>query len=163
METQELSTVAVKKLLGCLLNGPAHETYIENRTKSLSEILQCLLDRHGSVLTIHDKMVSLENIKRNSNEKLPSLMTRVSSLIDATRYLTQEHNRETRRELLLIDKLINLCSEKARMAILRERAKAAHSGYILTYKQMFSMANDIENNENKVLDSFFIENHALHT
>ena len=152
-ETKELSETAVKKLLGCLLNGPAHETFIDNRQKDLSIILQCLLDRHGSVETMSDKINCLDNIKRAKNEKLSSLMARISSLVDATNLLVKEDQRDPRKEIIMTEKLINLCSERAKQAILRERAKAARSGYILSYKNLYSIAADIENSENKNFDS----------
>ena len=86
-------------------------------------------------------------------------MARISSLVDATKLLVKEDQRDPRKEIIMTEKLINLCSERAKQAILRERAKAARSGYILSYKNLYSIAADIEYSENENSDSnSFTEN-----
>ena len=50
----------IKSLLSCLLIGPAFEVYVDNREKSLKEIMQILTDRFGEMLTITDKIKALK-------------------------------------------------------------------------------------------------------
>ena len=146
-ETESLTEKAVRNLLSCLLNGPAYETYVDNRQKSLKELLQVLIDRYGSLLTIEDKFRELDDIIRKPSEKLQSIMARISSLVDSTQYFYDPSERESRRKLVLLDKLLHVVEPSIKNKLISERVKAARCGYILDYKQLFNLAKDLENQD----------------
>ena len=146
-ETNQLSELAVKQLLSCLLNGPAHSTYVDHKDKGLTVIVQALIDRYGSLLTIEDKLRELDDITRKPSEKLQSIMARISSLIDSTQYFYDPSERESRRKLVLFDKLLNVVEPSIKNKLISERVKAARCGYILDYKQLFNLAKDLENQD----------------
>ena len=152
-EINSLSEKGIKSLLSCLLIGPAFEVYVDNREKSLKEIMQILTDRFGEMLTITDKIKALNEIKRNHGEKLSSVMARCSSLVEATKHTVPKEQREVRYELLMIANLMKLCSEKAKNEISKERARAARAGYSLPYKSLYLQAIAIENIEKEYAKS----------
>ena len=69
-EQEHLSEKGVKQVLSCLLLGPAYETFHHIKDRSMKEIMQTLIDRYGSILTIADKLRVLESIRREKDEKL---------------------------------------------------------------------------------------------
>ena len=146
-ENENLSEKAVKNLLSCLLSGEAYQAYHDNKSKSLQEILQVLIDRFGDIQTIEDKLQSLQNISRQPGEKLAGVMRRVSALIDKTKHMVEPSEQLMRYNLLMTQNLIKLCSQKAKRRLLSERAKAARSGYNLPYKNLFFLAADTERSE----------------
>ena len=153
-ENEGLSQKGVKSLLSCLLHGPAYQAYYDNKTKSLHEIVQILIDRFGDIQTIEDKLQSLRTITRLPGEKLSSVMRRVSALIDKTKHIVNEKEQNVRYEILMIENLIKLCSQRASKRIISERDKAARAGYILGYKNLFTLASDIERYEDKSVDHY---------
>ena len=153
-ENENLSEKAVKNLLSCLLSGQAYQAYHDNKSKTLQEILQVLIDRFGDIQTIEDKLQSLQYISRQPGEKLASVMRRVSALIDKTKHIVDPNEQSMRYNLLMTQNLINLCSQKARRIVLSERAKAARSGYNLPYKNLFFLASDTERNESNPEPSY---------
>ena len=146
-DTEELSEKAIKDLLACLLQGPAYDTYNDNREKSLKDILQILIDRFGNMLTIPDKLKLLDNMSRNHMEKLSSVMARCSRLLDATKYTIEPEHRDSRYEIEMKNNLMRLCSPRAKQAIIAKRAVASRAGYNLSYKDIFNLANDVEREE----------------
>ena len=146
-ENENLSEKAVKNLLSCLLSGEAYQAYFDNKSKSLEEIVQVLIDRFGDIQTIQDKLQSLQDITREPGEKLASVMRRVSTLIDKTKHIVEQNEQSMRYDLLMTENLIKLCSQRARQRLLNERAKAARSGYNLPYKNLFFIATDAERSE----------------
>ena len=148
-EFNSLSETAIKKLLSYMLVGPAFEVYLDNKDKSLKEIAQILTDRFGEILTLSDKLKALNEIKRNPGEKLSSIMARCSALVDATKHSVPKEQRDIRYDLLMRNKLLKLCSEKAKKEIIMERSRAARAGYNLPYKSIYLQALAVENMENE--------------
>ena len=143
-EVNDLSEIAIKSLLSCKLQGPAHTEYFEHREKSLKDILQVLFDRFGTAITIADKIRMLETIKRHKKESIASVMNRVEVLIDKTKNQSQKDDQETRRRILLTENLRKLCSRNARKAIMQKQSNAGENGFILNYKDMLKIAKETE-------------------
>ena len=148
-EAEKYSEQAVKNLLSLLLQGRPYRSFYENKNKSLQEICDILIDRFGSVSTISDKIKALDSITRKDNEKLSGVMSRVAELIEATKYLAKETERDVRYEILMTNNLLKIASSKAKQAMLIERTKAARSGYILKYRDLLAIAIEIERQENE--------------
>ena len=153
-ENENLSENGVKSLLSCFLHGPAYQTYYDNKSKPLQEIVQVLIDRFGDIQTIEDKLQLLQKISRLPGEKLASVMRRVSALIDKTKHIVDKNEQNMRYEILMTEHLIKLCSPRASKRILSERDKAARAGYILHYKNLFTLASDIERYDDKSVDHY---------
>ena len=154
-EAEKYSEQAVKNLLSLLLQGRPYRSFYENKNKSLQEICDILIDRFGNVSTISDKVKALDSITRKDNEKLSGVMSRVAELIEATKYLVKESDRDVRYEILMTNNLLKLASSKAKQAMLVQRTKAARSGYIVNYKDLLAIAIDIERQENESDTDFY--------
>ena len=152
-ETEKYSEQAVKNLLSFLLQGRPYRTFYENKEKRLQDITAILIDRFGNVSTISDKIRSLDSITRKDKEKIAGTMSRVAELIDATRLLVKESDRNVRHEILMTNNLLKLASSKARQAMLTQRSRAARSGYIVSYKELLAIASDIERQENEYVNT----------
>ena len=142
-----LSEQAVKNLLGSLLHGHAFEVYNDNRENDLAKITQVLIDRFGEITTISDHVRSLENLTRGPKEKLASVMARCALLLDKTKYLCEAKHRDSRYEIEMKNKLFTVCSEKAKIAIEKERNYALRAGYSLPYANLFNLALDAERDD----------------
>ena len=148
-ETESLTENGVKNLLSFLLQGRPYRSFYENKDKSLQDICTMLIDRFGNVTTISDKIKELESLTRRSKEKLSGVMSRAAELIDSTRYLVKETERDVRFEILMTNNLLKLASSKAKEAMLSHRARALRSGYVVQYKELLGIAIDIERQENE--------------
>ena len=146
-ENNQLSEVAIKFLLPSVLKGLPYFTYWDNKDKPLHEILQILLDRFARTDTIVDKENILNTLERKPTEKLASIMARVALLLDQTKLLLPEYQREVRFDLSMIENLLNFCSKKAKVKIIEQRDKARQSGYHMTYKIMLQLAEEVERSE----------------
>ena len=144
VEAGNLNEAATKKLLGTLLFGEPYKAYMDNKDKSIKDILQILIDRFGSIHTIADKVKALDNLKRRDGEKIQSVMNRCAILIDATKHMVPENEREMRQKLLLTQNLLKLVKPKARSALMAHRASAARAGYNMGYKELLNIAIDAE-------------------
>ena len=142
-----LSEKAVRNLLGSLLHGHAFEVYNDNRENDLAKIMQVLIDRFGEITTISDHVRSLENLTRGPKEKLASVMARCALLLDKTKYLCEAKHRDSRYEIEMKNKLSQVCSEKAKIAIEKERNYALRAGYSLPYANLFNLALDAERDD----------------
>ena len=98
-----------------------------------------LIDRFGSIHTIADKVKALDNLKRRDGEKIQSVMNRCAILIDATKHMVPENEREMRQKLLLTQNLLKLVKPKARSALMAHRASAARAGYNMGYKELLNI------------------------
>ena len=136
VEAGNLNEAATKKLLGTLLFVEPYKAYMDNKDESIKNILQILIDRFGSIHTIADKVKALDNLKRRDGEKIQSVMNRCAILIDATKHMVPENEREMRQKLLLTQNLLKLVKPKARSALMAHRASAARAGYNIEYKEL---------------------------
>ena len=143
-EAYHLSEEAIKSLLSCLLLGYPYKAFFDNRSKPLKSIITILADRFANIQTMGDKLAILDSIKRDSKETLPSAMQRVSILIDQTANTVPPEDRASRYKLLMQNHLMNLCSAKARNAIIFQRTKASRHGFTLNYQDCFQIAKDQE-------------------
>ena len=146
-ESISLTEEATKKLLGMCLFGEPHRVFFDNKDKSLKEMLQILVDRFGAIHTIADKLKALENISRLEGEKIQATMNRCNILVDATKYLVPENEREMRQNVLMTQNLLKLVKPGAKNAIVAHRASAARAGYNLSYKELLNIAIDVERME----------------
>ena len=151
---KNLTEKATKNLLGSLLHGHGFEIYNDNKEKDLETITQVLIDRFGEITTISDHVRALENLTRGPKEKLASVMSRCALLLDKTKYLAEAKHRDSRYEIEMKNKLFTVCSQKAKMAIERERNYALRAGYSLPYANLFNLALDAEREE--IRDSTYL-------
>ena len=148
-EYEQLTEKAMKTLLQFLLQGEPFDTFYDCQNKTLDQILPILVDRYGPICTLNDKIKSLDTLSRDSNEKLGSTMRKVANLIDSTKLLVREKDRDFRFEILMTNNLIKLASPKARKEILAFRHSAARSGYTVSYKELLTIAQDVERLEHE--------------
>ena len=146
-QNENLSEKAIKHVLSCVLQSNPYTVYFENRDKTLTEILSILIARFAHVLNISDHDKILKSLKREPKEKLASVMSRCSILLDKTKYLNPPDEREARHKIYMVDYLLKLCSSKAKFILEAKRTAASRSGYNLTYQNMLQMAEDIERSE----------------
>ena len=154
-ESISLTEEATKKLLGMCLFGEPHRVFFDNKNKSLKEMLQILVDRFGAIQNIADKLKALENISRLEGEKIQATMNRCNILVDATKYLVPENEREMRQNVLMTQNLLKLVKPKAKNAILMQRSSAARAGYNLSYKELLNIAIDAERLESGIEDTVY--------
>ena len=148
-ETVDHTERAVKNLLAFLLQGSPYRTFYANKDKSIQDICTILIERFGHVSTIQDKIKELEDITRKDKERISGTMSRVAELLDATQLLVKESDRKVRFEILMTNYLLKLATPKAKQAMLNHRGKSLRSGYVVTYKELLSVAMDIERQENE--------------
>ena len=89
VETEKYSENATKSLLSFLLQGRPYRTFYSNKDKSLEEICAILIDRHGNVTTISDKIKALDSISRNERLKISTLD------LDASGHLALQFDKHT--------------------------------------------------------------------
>ena len=155
IESEKLNEEATKNLLAALMFGAPYKVYFDNKEKNVKEILQILIDRFGTLDTIADKLKSLECITRLEGEKLVGCLNRCSILIDATKYIVPENEREMRYNVLMTQNLLKLAKQKAKAQMLAHRATAARAGYNLSYKELLNIAIDSERVDNTSDDSLY--------
>ena len=155
VEAEGLSEAGTKKLFGLLMFGEPYRAYFDNKDKPIKDILQILIDRFGSVHTIADKLKALDNMSRGDGEKIQGVMNRCNILVDATKYLVPENEREMRQNVLMTQNLLKLVKPKAKNAILMQRSSAARAGYNLSYKELLNIAIDAERLESGIEDTVY--------
>ena len=155
VESEGLSEAGTKKLFGLLMFGEPYRAYFDNKDKPIKDILQILIDRFGSVHTIADKLKALDNMSRGDGEKIQGVMNRCNILVDATKYLVPENEREMRQNVLMTQNLLKLVKPKAKNAILMQRSSAARAGYNLSYKELLNIAIDAERLESGIEDTLY--------
>ena len=147
-EEHDLTEEKCKSVLRVNLLGEPYNVFKAKEKESLRHILQALTDRFGNIQTLDDKILSLEALKRATNESLASVMQRVSILIDQTNLICDPKDRDTRYKLKMMDYLIKMCSKKALNAIQDSRRKHNNAGYVFGYSQAFEIARHVEKSEN---------------
>ena len=155
VEAEGLSEAATKKLFGILMFGEPYRAFFDNKDKPIKDILQILIDRFGSVHTIADKLKALDNMSRGDGEKIQGVMNRCNILVDATKYIVPENEREMRQNVLMTQNLLKLVKPKAKNAILMHRSSAARAGYNLSYKELLNIAIDAERLETGIEDTIY--------
>ena len=144
---KNLSEDSYKSMLACRLSGDAYETYFHNRQKKLTEILQILVDRFGSLETIQDYEQQLNNLKRGSDETLQSIMQRTAMLLELTASLFSEEDRPSRYKTMMKSYLYKFCNDNAKHQLNIHRASASRQGFTLDYNQLFEIAKMAEDDQ----------------
>ena len=136
--------------LDILLCGDIYDFYSSIRDKPLSRMLNMLSDRFVKHDSISTYQKSLRNFQREPNETLQSCMQRYGDLITKTEKIHPAHTRETRRELVLHQTLLRICSPGALLKIRDRQSDAGEDGGTLSYSQLLHKAINVENDLDEI-------------
>ena len=98
----------------------------------------------------------LSTFRRLPREKLTAALSRFSVIVSQTSILVDKNMRESRREFLMMDCLLKICSKKARDAVQSQMLIQSRNGLLYKYDQAVLLATNIESDEESIsgADSF---------
>ena len=145
VENRQLSEKATKDLLSGLLKGDAFELFHSLRTEPFQDILEHLQNRFGGTnKSIYYYLRELKTLTRNPNETLESVLSRGSFLIEKTKSLVPIDEQNARKNHIMLDLLLRLCSPAANKRIREEQIRSHRAGLVADYKTLVDIANFVE-------------------